>query len=273
MSEAWQSEYVTVEGVELGVCRTGRTNPPIVLVHGITDSGLCWTRLARALEARWDVIMVDARGHGQSAHPRSYSFAEHVRDLTGVLDALDLQEPVLVGHSMGGPHVAAVAAALPDRVRAVVLVDPHWSLNAEDPVVYDLPAWQAGIAADNRRSLQDLLDIGRKDNPAWAEEDLQPWARAKQVVDPKVPTWLHSTVDLDSWPMIVSRIRCPALLVTGDPSVDENVTVRPEGADKARLLCPTLTVAHIPGAGHSIHRDQYGPFLAAVTNFLDGHLE
>ena len=79
MSEGWLNENVTVAGVELGVHRTGGGKPPIILVHGITDSGLCWTRVARSLERDWDVVMVDARGHGQSAHPGSYSFAEHVR--------------------------------------------------------------------------------------------------------------------------------------------------------------------------------------------------
>lgn len=254
--------------VELRFHRTGGDGPPVVLAHGITDSGLCWGRLARALESDYDAVMCDARGHGRSAHPGSYWFTEHVRDLLGVLEALDLQPCVLVGHSMGGPHVAAVAAARPELVRGVVLVDPHWPLEPEDPAGYDIDGWRARIAADNSRSLQELLAIGRRVNPNWAEEDLAPWARAKQTVDPAVPTWLLSSSDIDGWRDVVQRIRCPVLLITGDPGVDDDVTVRAEAAAQAQQLCASLTVAHVAAAGHSIHRDQFDAFLAALSDFL-----
>jgi pimeloyl-ACP methyl ester carboxylesterase len=265
---SWQSTRVVVDGVDLLVHRTGGNKPPVVLMHGITDSGLCWSRLARDLAADYDVIMVDARGHGGSAHPGLYSFTEHVGDLTGVLRVLDLSPVVLVGHSMSGPHVAATAAGHPDLVAAVVLVDPHWPLHPEDPADYDIDGWRAAIAVDNNRSTDDLLALGRRDNPTWSEEDLWPWAHAKQTVDPAVPTWLYSHQDLNRWRAIVQQIQCPTLLVTGDAEVDSNVTVGPEGAEQAQQLCPSLTVAHIPRAGHSIHRDQYTNFRAAVTAFL-----
>ena len=255
-------------GVDLQVHRTGGGRPPVVLAHGITDSGLCWTRLARALQPDYDVVMIDARGHGGSDHPGSYSYGEHVGDLIGVLESLDLSPAILIGHSMGGPHVAAVAAARRDLARGLVLVDPHWPLQPQEPSDHGLDAWRAGIAADNARSMDELLDLGRRENPPWADEDLQPWARAKQTVDPAVPDWLHSGHDIDRWRDVVREIRCPALLLTGDPGVDADVTVRADGARQASELCPTLTVRNIPGAGHSIHRDQFADSLATVTRFL-----
>jgi pimeloyl-ACP methyl ester carboxylesterase len=48
---------------------TGGDHPPLLLAHGYTDSGLYWTRVARALEADYNVIMPDARGHGQTPGP------------------------------------------------------------------------------------------------------------------------------------------------------------------------------------------------------------
>lgn len=269
MTTTWPSRTITVRGVPIGVHRTGDgTRPPVVLVHGITDSGLCWSRLAHALEAEWDVIMVDARGHGSSGHPGRYTFREHVDDLSGVLRVLGLDRPVLVGHSMGGPHVAAVAAEHPGLVRAAVLVDPHWSSGPEDVAAYDLERWEADVRSDKGRTLTELVRIGARTNPAWREEDLTPWARAKQLVDPLVVRWLHSTTDLDAWPSIVSRIRCPGLLVTGDHLVDDNVSVTPDVARRAQRLWPQLSVAHIPGAGHSIHRDDFGAFRDALDTFL-----
>ena len=65
----WQSGDVTVNGLRLHYTRTGGAKPPVVLAHGFSDDGLCWTPVAEALEADYDVIMVDARGHGRSEAP------------------------------------------------------------------------------------------------------------------------------------------------------------------------------------------------------------
>ena len=57
---SWTSNTVDANGITLHYWRTGGDKPAIVLCHGITDNGLCWTRAARVLEARFDVIMLDA---------------------------------------------------------------------------------------------------------------------------------------------------------------------------------------------------------------------
>ena len=65
-------------------------------------SGACWTPIARALAGRFDVIMPDARGHGQSSAPGDgYRYEDLARDVIGLIAALDLSHPLLVGHSMG----------------------------------------------------------------------------------------------------------------------------------------------------------------------------
>ncbi|MGF1664051.1 MAG: alpha/beta fold hydrolase [Kineosporiaceae bacterium] len=266
-SEVWATT-VTANGTDLRVHATG-SGPPVVLAHGITDSGPGWARVARSLAADHEVVMVDARGHGESSHPGSYTFREHVTDLVDVLAALGLPPVVLVGHSMAGPHVATVAAEHPQRVRAVVLVDPHWPRRPEGPEDYDLAGWRADVAADTARPLDDLIADGRRDHPSWSEDDLLPWARAKQVVDPEVTSWLRSAADINRWRDVVGRVRCPTLLVTGDPAVDGNVTVGPEVAAEARRLCPSLSVLHLAGAGHSIQRDRLSPFVAGLRTFLD----
>jgi hypothetical protein len=58
---SWQSGDVETNGIRLHYTRTGGLAPPLVLAHGVTDSGLCWTPIAEALAADYDVIMVDAR--------------------------------------------------------------------------------------------------------------------------------------------------------------------------------------------------------------------
>ena len=87
----WTSGYIKTDRIQLHYHRTGGDKPIIVLAHGLTDSGLCWTRLARALEADYDLIMVDARGHGLSAVPKTgYSTDDHAADLADLVQALDL---------------------------------------------------------------------------------------------------------------------------------------------------------------------------------------
>jgi N-formylmaleamate deformylase len=268
MGSDWQAGTVRVGGIALRFHRTGGDLPTIVLAHGITDSGLCWARLSRALEDDYDMVMYDARGHGQSDHPGSYTFAEHVADLVGVIEGLALSRPILVGHSMGGAHVAAVAATRPDLVDRLVLEDPHWPSQPEDPAGYRIEQWRSDLATDKVKPLDELLEVGRRDNPGWVAEDLEPWARAKQAVDPAVPNWLYSSYDIDRWRDTVAKVSCSTLLVTGDPGVDPNVTVRAKEAQQARELCPQLSIVHIPDAGHSIHRDQFQAYLTAVKDFL-----
>ena len=62
----WHSGFVESNGIRLHYTRTGGDKPPLVLAHGVTDAGLCWTPLAEALAPEYDAIMVDARGHGRS---------------------------------------------------------------------------------------------------------------------------------------------------------------------------------------------------------------
>ena len=92
MSQTWTSDYAVANGIKIHYTRTGGTKPPLVLSHGITDNGLCWTRLAQFLEPDYDVIMYDARGHGLSDAPQEgYSYTDMAADLAGLIQALDLE--------------------------------------------------------------------------------------------------------------------------------------------------------------------------------------
>src|SRR5689334_6172568 len=107
----WTSAVCTANGLDLHYLRTGGPKPALVLLHGLTGSGACWTPLARALQAEWDVVMPDARGHGYSSTPPTgYRYADHAGDVVGLIQALGLATPVLLGHSMGGLTAAVVAS-------------------------------------------------------------------------------------------------------------------------------------------------------------------
>jgi N-formylmaleamate deformylase len=126
MREDWQTGFVATNGLRLHYTRTGATKPPIVLTHGVTDAGPCWTTVAEALTVEYDAIMVDARGHGYSDAPeRGYGPAEQAEDLAGIITALELERPAVLGHSMGAATALVLAGTHPDLPGAILLEDPR----------------------------------------------------------------------------------------------------------------------------------------------------
>src|SRR5690349_17724209 len=110
----WQSEVIQINGLRLHYTRTGADasgqKPPLVLAHGFSEDGLVWTALAEQLEDKYDVIMPDARGHGQSDPAETgLGTAELASDLHGIISALGLDKPAVLGHSMGGMTTFALA--------------------------------------------------------------------------------------------------------------------------------------------------------------------
>jgi N-formylmaleamate deformylase len=85
----------------------------------------CWIRLARALQAEYDIVMPDARAHGLSESPaRDYTSADHAADLAGLMRGLGVRKAVVGGHSMGASAALRLAADEPDLVSCAILEDP-----------------------------------------------------------------------------------------------------------------------------------------------------
>jgi pimeloyl-ACP methyl ester carboxylesterase len=99
----WACGVCEANGINIHHLRTGGYKPPLIPLHELTGSGACWIPLARALEDDYDVVMPDARGHGRSSVPlHGFLYRDHASDVTGLIEALGLAAPVLLGHSMGG---------------------------------------------------------------------------------------------------------------------------------------------------------------------------
>jgi pimeloyl-ACP methyl ester carboxylesterase len=95
--------------------------PAMVLLHGAAANGGTWRDLAPRFADGRHVIAPDQRGHGRSPRAEAYSFDLFADDLHGLLDAHDIEQAVLVGHSMGGVAAYRYAERHPERVAAMVL--------------------------------------------------------------------------------------------------------------------------------------------------------
>jgi len=123
----WTQNDITINGVSLHYWRTGDgSNPPLVLAHGFSDNSLCWLQTALDLEADYDIIMPDARGHGLSARIQPGERVDMGADLAGIIQALDLQRPIVGGHSMGAAVAFQLGVRYPEIPRALLLEDPPW---------------------------------------------------------------------------------------------------------------------------------------------------
>lgn len=260
----WTNTRVLANGIEQHYWRTGGNGPQVLLLHGLTDNGACWTRLAHELAADYDLVMPDARGHGRSATPASgYSPEDRAADVVALIDALGLERPVVIGHSMGGLSAALVAADAPERVRGALLEDPAF-LEPEDVASPRRAEWPAQHAADRARSEAELIARRRAENPGWPDDVFPFWARAKLEAHPRVFDWFR--LPPTDFRAVVARIAVPTLLVTGEP--ERGAIVSAAVADELRASNPLLRVAHIAGAGHCLRYEQSDQFTGVVRAFL-----
>jgi N-formylmaleamate deformylase len=266
---------VMIDGVKIHYYRSGgdgrgRKKPPFILLHGVSDGGLCWTRVAGALSTKYDVIMVDAQGHGLSGRSsKDFSYESHMKQTAGLIKELGLKKPVVMGHSMGGGTAADMAAAYPELPKAIILEDPPWSALAPHPTNNEEAKKMQqdfGTMFTHLKKLriQDIIIESRKMDPAWAEEERAPWAMAKKQFDTTL--FDHIVVNPHPYEEIVTKIQCPTLLITA-----ENGFVTEDTAKKISTLWKSKASykwARIKGAGHNVHREQFEAFMKTLEEFL-----
>lgn len=257
----WTSAVCEVNGIDIHYLRTGRAKPSLILLHGLAGSGACWSPLARALEDEFDVVMPDARGHGESSTPQNgYRYEDYAGDVVGLIQGLGLADPILLGHSMGGMIAAVVASQSSAAIRGVILADPTFLSPERQREVYESDAVE-----QHRRLLsldrEEVLVQARVRHPHRRPEivELVTEARMKtriaafDVLAPPNPEYHR----------LVSAVDVPILLLIAD-----NGVVSLETAKELQNLNPRLHVEQIQGAGHGLQYDQPERFEMVVRAFL-----
>jgi lipase len=217
--------------MQLYVREYGTPDGPAVLVlHGVRNHGARFRRLADEALPDARVIAPDLRGHGRSGWEPPWNTRAHVADLIATLDGCGVHSPVeVIGHSFGGYLGCALAAAHPDRVAALVLLDPASGIS---------PSVSAAAAATDVRgegraatwdSFEDARDAWRAVRPAdgmWAcDEDLNEFLvaapdggyRLNYGREAAITAWSEMT----GLPVSLGQWRGPTTLVTAlrDPYV------------------------------------------------------
>ena len=115
---------LSFDGVELAYDSRGSGEPTLLFVHGWCCSREHWGRPMTTLADEYRVVAVDLAGHGDSGKGReAWNVANFSRDVVALIEALELEQVILVGHSMGGPVSLGAAAAVPERIVGVIGVD------------------------------------------------------------------------------------------------------------------------------------------------------
>jgi N-formylmaleamate deformylase len=257
----WMTGVCKTNGINIHYLRTGGSKPPLLLLHGLTGSGACWIPLARALEGEYDVVMPDARGHGNSSTPLGgYRYDDYASDVVGLIQGLGLAGPVVLGHSMGGMTAAVVASQLVTAIRGVILADPTFLSPQRQREVHESDAVE-----QHRRLLTldkgDLLAQARVRHAHRRPEFVELVTEAR--LKTRIGAFDVLTPPNPEYRQLVSATRVPILLLIGD-----NGVVSLETAQELQNLNPRLRIQQIKDAGHGVPYDQPERFEAAVRSFL-----
>jgi pimeloyl-ACP methyl ester carboxylesterase len=267
---AGRERTITSGDVEIAVTEfpnPGR--PPVVLLHGVGSRGQSWWPVIDPLAARFHLFQLDLRGHGASGKPSAgYQMEHYAADLDAALAALDLEEPRIIGHSLGALTALFWASEHPSRAAALVVEDP--SLRVPPNIVEAFDGWQQLAALTPAQAAAWY----RQEHPDWSDEDCLRRAQTITSTAPGVFAELRAAAQdalangTTDRMHILSAVQSPTLLLYGN--IELGGMVAPADAERFVQTMPRGRALQIPGAGHSLHRDASDAFLEAVIPFLDG---
>lgn len=285
--------------VRLHVLEWGSDQPDtMVIVHGMRDHAMGFDAVAGEIASHgWRVVAFDLRGHGDSEAPGVYTMPHFAVDLASIIERLELEAPVLFGHSLGGQIALHYAGLHPGTVRAIVNVEglgppprPGWGTveGTREQARRDFEAARDLDAA--QRPLPDLDFAVRRllaNNPRLHSERARRLAEAgtrptpgglEWKFDPRVQN-VWASVHHEANPALWSAIDCPVLIVLGALAGEYWTRRMPAGNDwtgrwDERSLAERITplaeprIVHVEDAGHMVHYDSPDKLVMLTLDFL-----
>jgi pimeloyl-ACP methyl ester carboxylesterase len=265
----------TIHAIERGAGR------PLVLLHGITLRSDVWAPQLQQLADRYRVIAVDLRGHGESkAGTDGYGLGRLATDLATLLEALDLHDAVVVGHSMGGmtamqfsgqhPEVLAerVAGLVFVATRAHQVLPPGLDRGARRLVAEGLSMVESGRDLPARATVNlRAARLAFGDHPSRRAVEIVAEMGASMVPDALLPS-LAGLLEHDARDALRAT-DTPSLVVVGTRDL---LTPVPAARHLAHLL-PSSELVVLPKAGHQLMQerpDELAELIDAFVATLDG---
>ncbi len=273
MPICYRDRWVEVPGGALHAVEWGEAGPLVLLTHGITAQAHVWDPIAARLAARYRVLSLDQRGHGDSLRPPSgYALDDYLADLLAVLDAVGVERVVVAGHSLGARNAFAFAARHPARTALLIAIDyGPWiaaeAFTALDARVLGAPS-QFATAAEARAylagrypritpdALERRLWFGLRPVPNGLVWRYEPAAIAR--------TLEHLNADLGP---LVPRVQAPALIIRGEQSTFYDA---PAFA-RLREARPDFEYEEVAGATHYVPEEHQETVYQLMAAFLERH--
>ncbi len=238
---------ISVNGINLAYARRGK-GTPLVLIHGFPLDSTSWSELAPLLEDKFDIILPDLRGFGQSTTVEAqYSMSDMADDIAGLLDLLGIEKAAIAGHSMGGYVALAFAKKYPKRVSGLGLISSQSPADAPE---------------GKERRYKTAADVAEKGVGVVAEA-----MTPKLSANPRVQAFVRSVIEKQSKEgvigalkamaeredstVILSSFKFPFVLIHGD--ADALIPV--DRAREIKSAIPSAELVELKGAGHMPMRE------------------
>ena len=248
--------------------KVGENGPDFVVLHGLFGSGKNWRSFAGSLEEDFQVWTLDARNHGDSPHADSMSYQQMAEDVVRFFDENELENVILLGHSMGGKTAMQLALQFPDRIAALIVVDIA-------PVCYDHQQKQLKL----REAMQGLhlaVEMSRRDiekklalkipekrllsflmTNLYRQNGQFQWRIGLEQIAAGMPYLLN-------YPELNSVFKGPVQFIGGENSA----YLKFEYHALIRKKFPESRITMLKNCGHWLHVEQPAAFQKTVNEFL-----
>ncbi|MBP8000632.1 MAG: alpha/beta hydrolase [Chloroflexi bacterium] len=274
------SHFIEVKGQMLHYKVYGAGEPVFILLHGFASNTYTWHKIVPELAQHGTVLLYDRIGFGLSARPLTwegdnpYTREAQVEQTISLMNALALDQAILVGNSAGGTVSADIALAYPERVQALILVDAaiYTGGGAPDfvkPLLRTPQMRHLGPLISRSFLAQggSLLDLAWHDPSRITAEDIASYEKPLQVENWDKSLWEFTLASTASdLPDRLDELTLPVLVITGD---DDRIVPTAESQRLANELVNAELVI-IPDCGHVPQEEQPALFLDAVITFVAG---
>ncbi|UGS35919.1 alpha/beta fold hydrolase [Capillimicrobium parvum] len=257
-----ESGFVQANGLRHHFLSYGDGDRTVVIVPGITSPAITWEFVAERLADLARVVVLDLRGRGLSDVPaHGYALPDYAADVAGVIDALGLERPVLLGHSLGARIVAALGALHPESCGPMILADPPLTGPGRDPYPTTRESFEQQLHEAYAGTTADEV---RRFYPRWPEAELQLRAEWLPTCDESAVMATYRNFELEDFFAYWTRLGGPLLFVHG--SVSPVVTAA--GAAEVAAANPAAQTVAIADAGHMIPWENLEDFVTVCRRFI-----